>query len=90
MTIGDFSAKRGRGIERIAEKQRAKRLMLADKGRQMHKMQGRNQSDIDFRIVERCGFAGNDHVARYRDRRRRAPGRQPLRWSACPFDIGRR
>src|SRR6266478_4715727 len=46
--------------------------MLPDKPRQLYKMQGRDQSDIDFRIAERCGFAGNDQVARYSDRH--APG----------------
>ena len=41
--------------------------MLADQSRQLHKMQRRDQSDIDFRVAEGCALARNDHVAGYRD-----------------------
>ena len=70
-------AKRGGGIEGIAEKQWAERLMLSDQPRQMHKVQRRDQPDIDFRIAECSGFAGDDHVARYRYRHA-AGARRPV------------
>ena len=65
--------------------------MLADKARQLHKMEGRDQSHVDFRIAERGGFAGNDHVARYRDRHatgaRRSVNRGDGRFAHSILDI---
>ena len=68
-------AKGGRGIEGLAEKEWAKSLMLADQPRQLHEVNCRDQSDIDLRITEGRGIAGNDHVAGDRDRHAAGPHR---------------
>ena len=68
-------AEGGRGIEGLAEKQRAKRLMLADQPRQLHEVNGRDQADIDLGIAEGRGIAGDDHVAGDRDRHAAGPHR---------------
>ena len=68
-------AKRGRGIEGIAEEQRAERLMLSDQPRQLHEMDRRDQADVDLGIAEGGAVAGDDHVAGDRDRHAAGPRR---------------
>ena len=64
-----------RGIKGLAQKQRPERLVLSDQPRQLHEVDRRDQSDIDLRIAECRGVAGDDHVARDRNRHAAGPHR---------------
>src|SRR5206468_1437498 len=54
--------------EAAAAEQELEGPMPTDNARQMSKMDRRNETEVDFGIAERRAFAGNEHIARDRER----------------------
>src|SRR5262249_40907311 len=63
------------GAEAAAAEQQLEGAMTADDARQMHKMNCRNEAEIDFGITKCRAFPGKEHVEGNAQRHAATPGR---------------
>src|SRR4029077_17624901 len=71
----EAEGRRFRGAEAAAAEQKLESAMATNDARQMHEMDGWNETEIDFRIAEGGAFPGEQHVAGNGERHAAAAGR---------------